>query len=206
MFGASRTDAGVHAKGQVAFFDTSTKIAALNFLSGMNSHLPDSIAVIAVEETDEDFHARFNSIGKRYLYQILCAPQRSPILHNRVWHCPQPLDLQAMRHAADGFIGEHDFSSFRSAACGAHTTIRNISEVSLDKIDDTLAITVIGNAFLQNMVRILAGTLVDVGLGRISSDDISSIIKSRDRTRAGRTAPAAGLYLEEVYYPRSTKS
>jgi tRNA pseudouridine38-40 synthase len=199
--GGSRTDAGVHALGQVACFRTRSEIPLHGFRRGLNSKLPPSIAVVAIEEMPADFHPRFAARGKLYRYQILCRPDRSPILRNFAWHWPTPLDVAAMRAAAPALIGEHDFSAFRAAGCQARTATRRITDISLaEPGDGRLVFEVRGNAFLRHMVRIVVGTLVEVGDGRIAPDALPDILASRDRERAGRTAPAHGLTLVQVFY------
>lgn len=200
--GASRTDAGVHALGQVAHFHTEAAIPLHGFRRGLNSALPPSIAVVACDEEAPGFHARFGSRGKHYRYTLLTRPDRSPLLRHRAWHCPRPLDLAAMARAAGRLVGEHDFAAFQAAGCTARTTRRHVSEVAIDREGDHLVhIDVRGNAFLRNMVRIMAGTLVDVGEGRLRPEDMDAILARGDRTRAGRTAPAHGLTLVTVFYP-----
>ena len=201
--GASRTDAGVHALGQVASFRTSRPIPVHGVRRGLNSLLPPAIAVTDATEVGDDFHPRFSATGKRYRYLILARPDRSPRWARWAWHRPQPLDVDAMTAATAGFVGEHDFAALRAAGCTAHTTIRRIDRVALSRLADdpaVLAVDVEGNAFLRNMVRILAGTLVDVGEGRLTAAQIPEIIASRDRTRAGQTAPGHGLTLVTVRY------
>lgn len=199
--GASRTDAGVHAFGQVACFTTERAIPLHGVRRGLNSLLPPAIAVVDAREVPPDFHPRFSARGKHYRYQLLARPDRSPLLATRAWHRPVPLDTGAMREAATAFPGERDFSALRAAGCTARTTMRNIEEVALSSPEPgVLAVDVRGNAFLRNMVRILVGTLVDVGEGRLHAAQIPEILASRDRTRAGQTAPPQGLYLVSVRY------
>lgn len=199
--GASRTDSGVHALGQVATFRTESTIPAFGFRRGLNGHLPPSIAVVEADEVPESFHPRFDARGKHYRYALLIRPERSPLARSHTWHLAVPVDVDAMREAAALMLGERDFSAFRSAGCGARTTRRNVSEITLTDIaPDRLHIDVRGNAFLRNMVRIVAGTLVDVGHGRIVPAQITEIIESGDRKRAGQTAPAHGLTLVTVFY------
>ncbi len=199
--GASRTDAGVHALGQVAHFHTDSTIPSYGFRRGLNSYLPAQIAVVACDDTAPGFHARFDARGKHYRYALLTRPERSPLHHHRAWHCPRPLDFDAMRAAAGHMLGERDFSAFRAAGCTARTPHRRVTEVTITRPSPTLAhIDVRGNAFLRNMVRIMAGTLVDVGLGRINPDHIPAILGAGARDRAGRTAPPGGLTLMEVFY------
>lgn len=202
VVGASRTDAGVHALGQVASFQTGSTIPIDGFRMGMNSLLPPAIAVVSAEEVAEGFHARFSARGKHYRYSILTRSSRAPLSRHQVWHKGGArLDLGAMRAAAAGLPGERDWSAFRAAGCTARTAVRRIDSVEVatpgaHRID----IDVRGNAFLRNMVRILVGTLVEVGLGRLEPGQVGEIVASRDRTRAGPTAPPHGLTLVEVLY------
>lgn len=200
--GASRTDAGVHARGQVASFFTERAIPLHGIRRGLNSLLPETIAVRAADEAAEDFHPRFSATGKHYRYTIFRAPDRSPRWRHRAWHHPDPLDVVRMRAGAASLLGEHDFAAFRAAGCTAKTTMRRIDAIELTEVpeDDVLLVDVRGNAFLRNMVRILVGTLTEVGRGYRESAQVAEILASRDRTRAGITAPAHGLELMEVRY------
>ncbi|HEY0478042.1 MAG TPA: tRNA pseudouridine(38-40) synthase TruA [Kofleriaceae bacterium] len=226
VVGASRTDAGVHARGQVASFRTERPIPLHGIRRGLNSLLPAEIAVVEASEAPDDFHPRFSATGKHYRYLVLTRGDRSPRWRSRAWHQPGPLDLAAMRHAAAALIGEHDFAAFRAAGCTAKTTRRRIDEIaiaaagepgepgqpdqpgSLDQRGEPagnaepplVALDVRGNAFLRNMVRILAGTLVEVGAGRRPAEQVAEILASKDRTRAGITAPPHGLELVSVGY------
>lgn len=201
--GASRTDAGVHARAQVAHFTTESDIPTYGFRRGLNSHLPPAIAVVACARVADDFHARFSARGKYYRYQVLNRQSRSPLQRDRAWHRPRQLDLAAMAQAGTHMCGERDFSAFRAAGCSARTTVRAVHEVRVAEAEPGLiGIDVTGNAFLRNMVRIMAGTLVAVGEGRLSADDLPGILASGDRTRAGQTAPAQGLTLMRVFYDR----
>jgi tRNA pseudouridine38-40 synthase len=201
VVGASRTDAGVHALGQVASFRTESDIPAHGFRRGLNSKLPSSIAIVDAADAPDDFHPRFDATGKHYRYCILRRPDRSPLERARSWHWPTPLDVAAMRRASAHLVGEHDFSAFRAAGCTARTPVRRITEITLaDSASDRLVIEVRGNAFLRHMVRIVAGTLVDVGDGIISAEAIPDILATGRREAAGRTAPAHGLTLVEVFY------
>lgn len=199
--GASRTDAGVHALGQVASFHTDSEIPTLGIRRGLNSKLPPAIAVVDAVEVPAEFDARRSSRGKHYRYRVLARPDRSPIRRLTCWHQPRPLDLAAMREAAPALVGEHDFSAFRASGCTALTAIRRVTEIEISQPEPGLVIfDVRGNAFLRNMVRIMAGTLVEVGVGRLQASQLPEILASRDRTRAGQTAPACGLTLVEVFY------
>jgi tRNA pseudouridine38-40 synthase len=168
--------------------------------------LPPAIAVVEASEVADDFHPRFSATGKHYRYLVFTRADRSPLWRSRAWHHPGPLDLAAMRQAAGALIGEHDFAAFRAAGCTARTTVRKIEEIAIGEggaatwDPDLVAIDVRGNAFLRNMVRIVVGTLVEVGEGRRPVGQVAEILASRDRTQAGRTAPAQGLELVSVRY------
>jgi tRNA pseudouridine38-40 synthase len=200
--GASRTDAGVHARGQVASFQTEAAIPLDGFRRGLNGLLPPSIAVVDAEQVPADFHARFSARAKHYRYSILARRDRSPLAARFAWHRgPRSLDLEAMRQGATHLVGEHDFSAFRAAGCSAKTTIREVTEITIDSMPDGLLnLNVHGNAFLRNMVRIVAGTLVAIGEGRIAAAELTEILTGRDRERAGPTAPPHGLALMRVFY------
>jgi tRNA pseudouridine38-40 synthase len=199
--GASRTDAGVHAVGQVAAFWTDRPIAEQGIRRGLNTLLPPGIAITSAVFVDDAFHPRFSATGKHYRYAVLSRPDRSPRFARWAWHRRTTLDLDAMNAAGSALCGEHDFSAFRAAGCGAKSTLRRIDSVTIAGNEaELVTIDVRGNAFLRNMVRIIAGTLVEVGEGRRSSGELPEIIASLDRTRAGQTAPAHGLTLVSVAY------
>lgn len=199
--GASRTDAGVHARGQVASFRTEKTIPVHGIRRGLNSLLPDSIAISDAADAPDDFHPRFSATGKHYRYTLLLRPDRSPRWRDRAWHISESLDLAAMRTGAAALLGEHDFGAFRAAGCTAKTTIRRIESIDIaDPAEGLVAVDVRGNAFLRMMVRIVVGTLVDVGAGRFTPAQVAEILASTDRTKAGKTAPAHGLELVEVRY------
>jgi tRNA pseudouridine38-40 synthase len=201
VVGASRTDAGVHARAQVAAFRTERTIPLHGVRRGLNTLLPDAIAVTEAQEAAADFHPRFSATGKHYRYLVLARPDRSPRWLHRAWHRPLPLDEAAMRTAAAALVGEHDFASFRAAGCSARTTTRRIDAIELSRPEpDLLAFDVRGNAFLRHMVRTLVGTLIDVGSGRIAAGQLSEIIVARRREAAGQTAPSHGLELVQVHY------
>ncbi|MCG8425309.1 MAG: tRNA pseudouridine(38-40) synthase TruA [Proteobacteria bacterium] len=207
VIGASRTDAGVHARGQVAHFRTESAIPTYGFRRGINGMVPSAIAVIGCEEAPTGFHARFDSRGKHYRYTLLTRRPRSPLWNNRAWHRPRPLDFDAMTRAAQFCVGEMDFAAFRASGCQAATSVRTINAIEIARPDSQIAhIDVRGNAFLRNMVRILAGTLVAVGEGQICAADIPAVVASRDRSRAGQTAPAHGLTLMQVFYDHPAES
>jgi tRNA pseudouridine38-40 synthase len=201
LTGASRTDAGVHARGQIATFRTERTIPLHGIRRGLNSLLPEAIAVRVADEVGDDFHPRFSATGKHYRYTILVRPDRAPRWRDRAWHHPDTLALPPMQEAATHLLGEHDFSAFRAAGCSARTTLRRVDSIALTRPDpDLIEVDVRGNAFLRHMVRILVGTLSEVGTGRRPASEVSEILASRDRTRAGITAPAHGLELLEVRY------
>ncbi len=200
--GASRTDAGVHARGQVCNFHAPKDIKLYGIRRGLNSALPKTIAVVSAEQVDDDFHSRFSASGKHYRYEFLCRADRSPLLRDRAWHRTQTVDVDAMTAAASSLIGEHDFAAFRASGCTAKTTMRNITAIDLEQTDDVVRLDVRGNAFLRNMVRIVAGTLLEVGEGRRDVANVAEVLAAKDRTKAGQTAPAHGLTLMKVFYGR----
>ena len=200
VVGASRTDAGVHARGQVASFRTERPIPLHGIRRGLNSLLPPEIAVRVADEVADDFHPRFSATGKHYRYTLLARPDRSPRWRERAWHVAEPLALARMQAGAEPLLGEHDFAAFRAAGCTARTTRRRIDDVTIEPEGELVRVDVRGNAFLRNMVRIVVGTLVEVGIGRREPAQVAEILASLDRTRAGITAPAHGLELMEVRY------
>lgn len=199
--GASRTDAGVHARGQVACFRTERDIPLHGIRRGLNSMLPDSIAIRDAADVPDDFHPRFSATGKHYRYTILTAPDRSPRWRNRAWHHPEALNVSAMHDAARALVGEHDFAAFRASGCTARTTLRRVDSITLTRLQPQLIeVDIRGNAFLRQMVRILVGTLSEVGSGKRPGSQLPEILASKDRKLAGATAPAQGLELIEVRY------
>ncbi len=201
--GAGRTDAGVHALGQVGHLRTESDREVGALFRGANSLLPEDIVVKAVRETSPEFHARKSALLKRYEYWILNDPARSAFHHRYLWHVRVGLDPQKMQRAAECLLGEHDFASFQaSGGEPGRQTVRHLRILEIREFRDGLIrIAAEGNAFLRGMVRILAGTLVDVGRGRIPEGAVSGILAARDRTAAGRTAPGKGLFLNWVRYP-----
>jgi len=203
--GASRTDSGVHARGQVATFATERRIPLHGIRRGLNSLLPDQIAIREATEVDAAFHPRHSATGKHYRYTILARPDRSPHWRDRAWHIPEALDLDAMRAGAAYLIGEHDFAAFRAAGCAAKTTVRRVAAITITAADALVVVDLHGNAFLRQMVRILVGTLVEVGLGKRPASQVAEIMASLDRVNAGITAPPQGLELVEVQYDGTRK-
>ena len=200
---ASRTDAGVHALGQrAAFFADDLRVPLDKLPQVINGFLPPDIAVMAACEVPEGFNPRFDALRKTYFYDTYCAPVPNPLLRRYSAHVPQALDIAAMKKAACFFAGRHDFAAFMATGSSAKTTVREIYACDVDELQPGLVrLTVSGNGFLYNMVRIIAGTVVYTGLGKISADDVPGIILSRDRTRAGKTMPPEGLTLVDVEYP-----
>jgi tRNA pseudouridine38-40 synthase len=198
--GAGRTDAGVHAEAQVANVAIDSSIPTLGFLRGLNTHLPPEIAVLEVADVAASFSARHDARGKIYRYLVWNHPVRSPSQARRSWHVYDPLDTHAMREAAALLLGEHDFRGFRSSDCDRTNTRRIIRRFDVRRDGPLLALEVEGTAFLRNMVRILAGTLVAVGKGKMTLDRVADVLENGDRTKAGVTAPACGLTLVRVIY------
>jgi tRNA pseudouridine38-40 synthase len=206
--GASRTDSGVHARGQVAAFATERPIPLHGIRRGLNSLLPDDIAIREATEVDASFHPRHSATGKHYRYTILARADRSPRWRDRAWHVSDPLDLEAMRAGATYLVGEHDFAAFRAAGCAAKTTIRRIASIAIGHAPehtDLVRVDLHGNAFLRQMVRIIVGTLVEVGSGTRPPSQVAEIMASLDRVNAGITAPPQGLELVEVQYDGSRR-
>jgi tRNA pseudouridine38-40 synthase len=196
--GAGRTDAGVHARGQVATFSTASQIPVLGFLRGLNTALPRTIAISAVDEAPADFDARRWAIGKHYIYRIWNREARAALLDRTAWHVHTRLDHDAMHAAAQALLGEHDFSAFRAVDCDAKQPVRTLHRVDVSRDGHLITIDVEGTAFLRNMVRIIVGSLEDIGRGR--RRELATALASRDRAQSGRTAPPKGLCLERVIY------
>ena len=201
LIGSGRTDAGAHALGQVANFKTRSQMEVHTFQKALNSLLPSDIVIKEVEEAGEDFNARKSAKSKVYEYRILNRPTRSVFHREYSWHIPQRLKLQEMRIATQILIGEHDFSSFRSVGTPTKTAIRKVirAEWKRDK-EGSLRFEIEANGFLKQMVRAIVGTLVEIGRGKIGVDEFRQILDSKDRSLAGPTAPAHGLFLKEVEY------
>ena len=197
---SGRTDAGVHAVAMPAVFRTESAIPLKAFVDGVNSHLPDDIAVQSAEEVPADFRAIGGARSKTYRYTIYNAPVRAPLQRRTSWHIRDSLDLEAMQRASCYFIGEHDFAAFRGANCSAITSRRRIDSVTISRNGPFITIDVTGPGFLKYMVRIMAGTLVDVGRRRFSPEHVASLLDQPDRQRGGVTAPPHGLSLIEVIY------
>jgi tRNA pseudouridine38-40 synthase len=205
-FSSGRTDAGVHAFGHVANFRTRSSIPSEAWAPALNHLLPKDIRVLSSSEAAEDFHARFSALGKIYKYRILNRREPTALYRNYAWHVNARLNLKKMRLTAASLVGRHDFSAFRGAGCSAKTPVRTIKSAAIKKNGDFIEIIVEADAFLQYMMRNIAGTLVETGLGRFSVKDVERILSSCDRTKAGRTAPPQGLYLIKVFYSMDLKT
>lgn len=201
LIGASRTDTGVHAIGQTANFTTNSNIPVHGIIHGLNLILPADIVIRDAEDAQLEFDSRRRSVGKIYVYKLLNRPCPSAIMRRFTWFIPRPLDLTLMQQGARHFIGEKDFSSFCAAGSDALHSIRTVTSVDIqEKGDGLIEIEVRGNAFLRHMIRIMTGTLVAVGNGRIRPDDVLAMINAKDRKAAPMTAPARGLTLMKVEY------
>ena len=198
---AGRTDTGVHATGQVVHFDTNSERSDRGWLLGANTNLPDDIAVTWVQPVADDFHARFSAVSRSYRYIILNCLVRSALNRHRAWWVYQPLDAADMHAAAQVLAGRHDFSAFRAAGCQASTATREVLSVSVERKNDKIYLDITANAFLQHMVRNIAGTLAAIGAGDASIASMSDVLESRDRKRGGVAAPPHGLTLVQVGYP-----
>ncbi|MDT8441728.1 MAG: tRNA pseudouridine(38-40) synthase TruA [Desulfuromonadales bacterium] len=200
LHSAGRTDAGVHARAMPAHLQTDRSLPLAAFREGVNRFLPADVAVKEVREMPADFHARFAARGKWYRYTLYRGAIRSPLVARCSWHLPGQLDLVAMRQAAQLLVGEHDFRAFRSSACSAQGTVRRLTAVEIDAAGELLQIDVHGSGFLKNMVRMLVGTLVEIGRGKRPVADIPRLLAGDSPLRCGVTAPPQGLCLMEVRY------
>lgn len=200
VHGASRTDAGVHAMGQVASVRVAVVHPADAIRRALNIRLPADIRILTVEEAREGFHARIDALGKRYRYRLHRGPVVLPMHRAFVWHLPDPCRMDLMREAAGPLVGAHDFAAFQATGSSITDTRRVIRSIAIEQFGDELQVEIEGDGFLRHMVRIVVGSLVDVGLGRRQPAWLSAALAGRDRRAAGRTAPARGLVLEQVDY------
>ena len=203
VHGAGRTDAGVHALGQVATASLDTDLDAATLVRALNAVLPIDVRVLSVEDVPADFHARFSAVGKAYEYRIINAPVASPFVVRYAWHVPQPLDLASMKSASESLIGQHDFAAFQAARSLVSSTVRVIQTIDWLEghgHESPLVMQMAGDGFLRHMVRTIVGTLIEVGLGRWPAARVADILASGDRARAGPTAPPHGLFLIGVEY------
>ncbi|WP_394896326.1 tRNA pseudouridine(38-40) synthase TruA [Clostridium paraputrificum] len=200
LIGSSRTDAGVHAKGMIANFITNSQIPADKFREAINTKLPDDIGIIKSEEVDRNFHSRYDSKGKTYCYTLVNRYEKVCIGRNYVYQVRDELNYNLMKEAAKYFLGKHDFKAFKTNGSSVKTSVRTINRLELELKGDVIKIFVSADGFLYNMVRIIVGTLIEVGKGKIKPEDIESIIKNGDRSKAGPCVPPNGLVLEKVFY------
>lgn len=197
---SGRTDAGVHATGMAASFRTTKNMSLRAIVDGSNHFLPPDIVILTASEVSPDFRAIGDAVAKHYRYSILNSAVRSPLRRFTSWHVRDLLDLDAMGEAAAYLPGRHDFAAFKASNCSAKTTVRRIDSVEISRKDDMILIDIIGEGFLKNMVRVISGTLVDVGRGRFKPDHLQWLLLNPDRKQAGVTAPACGLCLLKVFY------
>jgi len=198
--GCSRTDAGVHAREYGVSFHTACAIPCEGLVRALNAALPPEMAAMGCREVPADFHARYSAKGKRYVYRILNSELRDPFLEGWSYRVPQPLDAAAMHREAQAFVGTHDFASFQNAGTDVADTVRTVFSCAVAREGSLVTIAVEGDGFLYNMVRIMAGTLVDLARGTLPAGSLPAILAACDRSRAGFTAPACGLMLDRVFY------
>ncbi len=198
---AGRTDAGVHALNQVVHFDTQAQRLSRNWLLGINSNLPSDVAVNWAQPVSDDFHARFSAEQRRYRYLLLNRLSRSAIQHQRMWWFYKPLDIDKMQQAANLLLGQHDFSALRARECQAKSPVKTLDAIHISRHDDCIAVDVVARSFLHHMVRNIMGVITAVGEGKQSVDWVTEVLASKDRDKAGVTAPPQGLYLTDVRYP-----
>ncbi|MDR1693823.1 MAG: tRNA pseudouridine(38-40) synthase TruA [Lactobacillaceae bacterium] len=203
VHGSGRTDAGVHALGQVAHFDFDTDMDEFKLREALNAHLKimeAKIAILEVEKVQNDFNARFDTVKRSYIYRILNRRASSPLRENRVWHINYPLDIEKMKEAGRHLLGHHDFSSFRAAACQAKSPEKTLDIIEITKEGDEIVFYFEAKSFLHHQVRNMVGTLKMAGDKSITPKDVKTILEAKDRTKAGITAPACGLYFKQVWY------
>jgi tRNA pseudouridine38-40 synthase len=201
VVGAGRTDAGVHAAGQVAHLDLARAVTPETLRNALNHHLrPRPIAVLEAARVEDDFHARFSATARHYIYRIVNRRASLTLEANRAWQVPTPLDAEVMHEAAQRLVGQHDFTSFRSALCQAKSPVKTLDRLAVKRLGDRLEITALARSFLHHQVRNMVGTLKLIGEGRWPVERIEAVLAARDRAAAGPTAPACGLYLVRVEY------
>jgi tRNA pseudouridine38-40 synthase len=208
LHGSSRTDAGVHARALIAHFDiprAKFNMVPRKLSLALNAHLPDDIRIMRASRAKPDFHARFNAVGKQYRYFIYNHAAMDPLLRTQAWHVPQPLEVEKMREAARAFIGKHDFEAFAaSRGYKMESTIRTVTRCEIRRSRQLLTVIIEGDGFLYKMCRGIVGTLVQVGQNKFAPSVIPQMIATKDRRAAGMSAPAHGLILWKVYYPKDT--
>jgi len=198
---AGRTDSGVHATGQVVHVDLEKDWAAETVMNALNAHLvKEAVAVLDSTRVADDWHARFSATGRRYLFRILNRPGRPALERGKVWHMRKPLDAAAMHEAAQTLLGHHDFTTFRDLACQANSPMRTLDVARVERAGEEVHLVFEARSFLHRQVRSMTGTLVEVGLGRWTAQDVADALAARDRTACGPVAPSDGLYLTGVSY------
>ena len=200
VYGAGRTDAGVHALGQTANFFTGSSIPAERFTPALNANLPPDIRVVQSEQVSESFHSRFCAKGKIYSYRIDTGEIYDPLFSDMAWHLRYPINIDKMIEASQCLIGKHDFRCFMASGSSVKDTVRTLEAIGIEKEGRFIILTFRGDGFLYHMVRIMVGTLSEIGMGMREADDMPDILASRDRLKAGKTAPAKGLIMEKVIY------
>lgn len=203
--GSGRTDAGVHARRQVASFRAKTKMPPETILANLRKKLPADVGAISLTEAQPRFHARLNCTSKTYVYRIWNSETPNVFERKYVLPVPEPLDLEAMRSAADHLCGTHDFTSFHANKRFKRSAVRTVTEIGIEKLGEEVQLRFTGDGFLYHMVRILTGTMIEVGLGQREADSVPEILAAMDRARAGKTAPARGLILWDVGYDKEKK-
>lgn len=198
--GSSRTDAGVHAREMVANFVTNSTIPADKFREAINTRLPEDVSIIKSEEVHMDFHARYSSKGKTYSYTIINRYERLSLGHQYLYHYKYKLEVDKMKNACQYFIGKHDFRAFMSPGSSIKTTIRTVTNLYIEQDRDRIKIFITADGFLYNMVRIIVGTLIKIGNGKLEAEDVRNVIAEGNRKRAGMCVPPNGLILEKVFY------
>lgn len=200
LIGAGRTDAGVHALGQVANFHTTSRIAVERFPGALNAHLPETIRILSAAEVPAGFHARYAATGRTYRYAVLNRPAPSAILRAHAYHVPVTLDLAAMQQASAALLGTHPFTAFRGVGSGERTTVCTLRRAEVARAGDTVVFTYEADRFLRHMVRLIVGMLLRVGQGKLPPEAVAEILASEDNQRGGPRAPAHGLFLVRVAY------
>jgi len=201
--GSGRTDAGVHAKGQIAHFDSSSNRSEFQWLSGINSELPKSISVKWIKSVDTSFHAKNSAMARCYSYTIYNSSTRSSLHHRYSWHVMQKINIDALKESLICLVGEHDFSSFRASGCQSKSPFREMFEVSVAENRNMISIKLEANAFLYHMVRNIVGTAIEIGVGKYDPSWMRNLLELRDRKLAGPTAPPQGLCLESIKFPNA---
>lgn len=200
VIGCSRTDTGVHAREFIANFYTNSTIPGDKFIYALNNNLPDDVVIVKSEEVGEAFHSRYDSQGKTYCYTLLNRKIPTALYRNSSYLVKEQLDVEKMREGAKHLIGTHDFAAFRSIGSSVKTTVRTLYKLEVEKKEDFINIYVSGDGFLYNMVRIIVGTLIDVGRGKFQPSYIKEVLETKDRSKAGKVVPPMGLTLIKVFY------